>query len=550
MDKQRSDVSLRGHRKNYAHWGVLFGLLTGCAQASPRPQSAAETADAHRHGNLESLLAYIDSAWTTLSRDLDDLPEAAVDPKFHEQTKWPIYVSRQENIASIKPRLERLLQRRGAQDVYIAVLPIDTRQVAPPGLLYLPHPYVVPGGRFNEMYGWDSYFIVTGLLQTRSRQHHALAKHMTDNALYQVQHFGKVLNANRSYFLERSQPPLLSRMVREVFDKQPDAQWLREAIPLLERFYAYWLKPPRLTPGTGLSRYYAGGQGPAPEVLADEVDAQGRSHYDRVHHEFQTSDVKGYAAGRFYNAKLNQLTPLFYVADRTMRESGFDPSNRFGAFNIGIIDYNPVCLNTLLYVMEQDIAWAYQTVGDNDAAKPWLERAERRKQQMQRVLWDEARGLFLDYNFSTQTRRDYPFLTAFWPMWAGIATKAQAERLVANLKLFQAPGGLMTSNKRTGNQWDAPYGWGNLHQLVVLGLRRYGYHRHATDIANRFIALVLKEFEEHGAIFEKYDVVARESSVAAGIRYGYSANQVGFGWTNAAVLVLEASSRGVPPLRQ
>lgn len=451
-------------------------------------------------------------------------------------------------MAHLKPKLELLLKRHHASDVYIDILPEKYSDITTQGLLYLPYPYVVPGGRFNEMYGWDSYFTLTGLLKSGTPSQVALAKAMTDNALYQVQYYGKVLNANRTYFLERSQPPFLSRMVLEVFERVPDEGWLKRALPLLERYYALWMAPPKYTPSTGLSRYYAGGSGPAPEVLADEVDEHGLSHYDRVKAAFRAGDGKEYRAGRFYREKDDELTMEFFTADRSMRESGFDPSERFGPFNLGVIDHNPVCLNTLLYVMEQDIAWVYAHFGDTRTARTWTRRSEKRKAAIQRTMWDEKAGLFLDYNFVTRKRRDYPFVVTYWPMWAGIATASQAKRLVDNLSVFGAPGGLMTSAKRTGNQWDAPFGWGNLEQMAVLGLRRYGYDKDANQVARAFVDVVVKEFGEHGTIFEKYDLVARESAVARGIRFGYSKNQIGFGWTNAAVLILLDPAVGRPPL--
>ena len=159
---------------------------------------------------------------------------------------------------------------------------------------------------------------------------------------------------------------------------------------------------------------------------------------------------------------------------------------------------------------------------------------------MNRYLWDEASGLYLDYNFETKSRRKYEFATTFYPLWAGLASKAQAARVRANLKLFEAPGGLLTSTRVTGNQWDAPFGWAPLQMIPADGLRRYGYGADADRVSRKFLALVTKEFEEHGTIKEKYDVQRRESDVEAGIKFGYAANQIGFGWTNAAYLDLLA----------
>lgn len=526
----------------HKHCILLVVLLWTACTTSAVPTPARP----HSQTQLGGLLNYIDNGWEDLSRDLNDLPKAAHDPKFKNQTRWPIYISAKENVSALKSKLEATLQEHGASDVYVAVLPKADAAIDPPGLLYLPHPYVVPGGRFNEMYGWDSYFNLTGLLKSGKPPHIALAKAMADNSLYEVRYYGKVLNANRTYYLGRSQPPFLSRMVLEVYAHTRDDAWLKRSLPELEQYYAYWLTPPKFISSTGLSRYYAGGSGPAPEVLADEVDANGLSHYERVKAAFRSGQGSEYKPGRFYRAVDDSLTAEFYTADRSMRESGFDPSQRFGAFNLGVIDHNPVCLNTLLYVMEKDLEWIHTHFGNTQSAKLWANRAEKRRQAIQKTMWDEKAGYFFDYNFVTRTRRHYPFLTTYWPMWAGIATQEQAARLVAHLETFDAPGGLMTSDKRTGNQWDAPFAWGNLQQMVVLGLRRYGYDKEASKIARAFVGVVLKEFQEHGAIFEKYDAVARESSVEQGIRFGYSKNQIGFGWTNAAVLMLLDSSAGSP----
>jgi len=156
------------------------------------------------------------------------------------------------------------------------------------------------------------------------------------------------------------------------------------------------------------------------------------------------------------------------------------------------------------------------------------------------LLWDEAAGLYYDYNFRTRQRRRYDFATTFYPLWAGIASPAQARAVYANLAKFEAPGGILTSTQVTGSQWDAPYGWAPLQMIAVAGLRRYGYVEDADRLARKFVSLVIQEFDAHGIIVEKYDMQKRTSDIAAGIKFGYSANQAGFGWTNAAVLELLA----------
>jgi alpha,alpha-trehalase len=242
----------------------------------------------------------------------------------------------------------------------------------------------------------------------------------------------------------------------------------------------------------------------------------------------------------YYDTKTDRLTDLFYIGDRSMRESGFDPSNRFGPFSIDIIHYNPVCLSTLLYQMEKETAEILTILDKHKQAQTWRQRAAARQQKINQLLWDEKAGLYGDYNFRTGQRRQYPFATTFYPLWAGIASPKQAERIVSNLPLLERPGGLMTSTEVTGSQWDAPFGWAPLQLIAVKGLRRYGYVKEANRITINFLSLILKEFIEHNAIVEKYDVVRRESDVSAGLRFGYTSNEIGFGWTNATFVELYA----------
>jgi len=510
---------------------ALLGLaLVGAPEARAQELPSRE--------RLQDVRRYIKQAWTTLTRSVRDLPRAAPDPKLKaHRGAWPVYVSAREDVKRVEAELARQLDASGRRAIELRPLPADASAIREHGLLYLPHPYVVPGGRFNEMYGWDSYFILVGLLRDGEL---ARAKDMTDNFLYEIEHYGTVLNANRTYYLSRSQPPFLTRMILGVFERTSDREWLRRTLPAIEKHYAFWTSPPHLVPETGLSRYFDLGSGPAPEVLADEVDERGRSHYDRVREYYRTHEVPDYDLALYYDKARDALSELFYKGDRSMRESGFDPSNRFGPFSVDIVHYVPVCLNVLLYQMEADAEAIYRTLGDGAAASRWKARADERRGRIDRYLWDPEAGLYFDYDFKTGRRRHYEFATTFYPLWAGIASKEQAARVVKSLPRFEAPGGLLTSTTRSGNQWDAPFGWAPLQLLAVDGLRRYGYEQDADRLARKFVSLVAKEFAEHGTIVEKYDVERRESDVEAGIRFGYSGNQVGFGWTNAAVLELLA----------
>jgi alpha,alpha-trehalase len=494
---------------------------------------------------IEAVRQYIQKTWIVLTRSPRDLPRAAPDPKMRHAPgePWPVYVAADEDRAAIERTLRAVLTPGDLQRLDLRVLPSSAGSIRDHGLLYLPRRYVVPGGRFNEMYGWDSYFIERGLLRDGQI---ALARDMTDNFLYEIAHYGMILNANRTYFVTRSQPPFLTEMVLAVYARTHDRRWLRSTLPAIERYYMFWTTPPHLVEATGLSRYVDLGEGPAPEVVADERDAQGRTHYDRVREYYRTHDVADYDVSRFYDREADRLTDAFYKGDRSMRESGFDPSNRFGPFSADIVSYAPVCLNVLLYRMEQDAATINTMLGNGAASREWEARARRRRQLIDRYLWDPDAGLYFDYNFETTRRRPYEFATTFYPLWAGIASRDQARRVAGNLSRFEAPGGLLTSTQTTGSQWDAPYGWAPLQLIAIDGLRRYGYHRDADRLARKFISMVVEDFEAHGTIVEKYDVRRRSSDLGAGLRFGYTSNEVGFGWTNGVLLELLA---GLPHAR-
>jgi alpha,alpha-trehalase len=484
-----------------------------------------------------TIFDYIHQAWKELTRSHQNLAAAAVDPKFpaYAGGRWPVYVARDENLTSIRDRLREEIPTAEMQKIDLRMLPEDPTQISEQGLLYLPRPYVVPGGRFNEMYGWDSYFILMGLLRDGQVE---LAKDMADNALYEVREYGKVLNANRTYYLTRSQPPFLTQMVLAVYRRTQDRKWLEECVPGIEKFYRYWTTGPHLTPETGLSRYFDLGDGPSPEVVSSEHDSSGRTDYDLIKDYFRTHRIPDYDAAQYYDAKLNELTPLFYKGDRSMRESGFDPSGRFGPFSIDIIHYNPVCLNTLLYLMEIQTAEIMSTLERAGDEAVWRQRAQERAARINQLMWNEADGFYYDYDFVHGRVRRYPFLTTFYPLWAGIATENQAERVVRNLHVFEQPGGLQTSPRQTGDQWDAPFGWAPLQWIAVEGLRRYRYGREADRVSQKFLSLIQQEFIRYGTIEEKYDVVRRRSDVSKSLRYGYRTNEAGFGWTNGVFTAL------------
>ena len=445
---------------------------------------------------------------------------------------------------------------------------IDTSNFNPPGLLYLPEKYVVPGGRFNEMYGWDSYFIIRGLLESGRLE---MARGMVDNFFFEVENYGAMLNANRTYYLTRSQPPFMSSMVVDVYramqkqsghrDAKMDQAWLERAYTDLEKDYGMWNREPHLAGDTRLSRYFDFGTGPPQEALQDEA---GSNRKVAEYFFFHPADADSYlvplapqpkvpVAGPPYSVQVcdvpltmarpecdkaiqYKLSDDYYKGDRSMRESGFDVSSRFGPFGAATHHYAPVCLNSLLYKMEKDLEQISLWLGHGEDAKKWNARAESRKKLINKYLWNQQKGMFFDYNLLTNKMSDYEYVTTFYPLWAGLATPEQARAVTANIKVFEKPGGLPMSTVDTGAQWDLPYGWGNIEMIAIAGLRRYGYNADADRVSYEFLSMVAENFRRDGNIREKYNVVTRSSEAHA--EMGYHMNVIGFGWTNAAFVEL------------
>jgi alpha,alpha-trehalase len=537
---------------------VLVTLACGMLMQLP---AAVQTTPAQRQ-ELKPILDYISTAWDTLTRSITDC-QSLVDPKM--KAAAVLYLP----AGMAEPAAVRKLSREC--NVRIEHLPVeihrlgevDTSKIQPQGLLYLENKYVVPGGRFNEMYGWDSYFIIRGLVRAGRLE---LARGMVDNFFFEVEHYGAMLNANRTYYLTRSQPPFLSSMFVEVYDAleksgHGDTAWLARAYADLEKDYEMWNRDPHLAGDTGLSRYYDFGEGPPAEALQDETGTYRKvaayfffhpaqaDHYIVENLPGATEPVAGAAYTEqvcevplaMARAECEQrrefkLSSDYYKGDRSMRESGFDVSFRFGPFGAATHHYAPVCLNSLLYKTEKDLEQISRWLGHTTDAEKWSKRAEQRKKLISRYLWDDKAGLFFDFDGQTGQRSSYRYVTTFYPLWAGLATPEQAKALVKNLPAFEQPGGLAMSTEDTGAQWDLPYGWGNIEMLAVDGLRRYGFNADADRISYEFLSMVAENFRRDGTIREKYNVVARSSE--AHVEVGYQVNVVGFGWTNAAFLEL------------
>jgi alpha,alpha-trehalase len=318
-----------------------------------------------------------------------------------------------------------------------------------------------------------------------------------------------------------------------------------------------WTREPHLAGTTGLSRYHDFGDGPAEEAIQDEADTYRQvATYFLFHPTIPpyvvdpTGTPGTVTSGAAYSVRVCGPAPLdscepahsvkltadYYKGDRSMRESGFDISFRFGAYGASTHHYAPVCLNSLLYKTERDLESMSRSLGKNSEAAEWASLAEARKQAVQKYLWDQQQGLFFDYNFENGQRSTYRYATTFYPLWAGLATDKEAQAVVKNLSVFERPGGIAMSVHESQGQWDYPFGWAPIQLLAVEGMRRYGHNADADRVSMEFLSTVLQNFARDKTIREKYNVVTRSSET--NVKAGYAANVIGFGWTNAAFLEL------------
>jgi alpha,alpha-trehalase len=534
---------------------VLAALLAAAspasAQASPRPDP-------------EATLRYIHTSWDLLVRSVTDC-RSLEDVKV--STEPVLYLPAELATPKSATALER------ACHVRVLSLPrriekigdLQPQDLSAQGLLYLPNEYIVPGGRFNEMYGWDSYFIILGL---EADHREKLARGIVDNFLFEIEHYGGILNANRTYYLTRSQPPFLTSMIRAVIEdpasfpdtvagRTAEQQWLQRAYTLGEKDYSLWTRPEHRAGATRLARYWDYGSGPVPEMsdassyypdvirflvihpspAAAGFLIRGPEHPDAAEAERlkQTScDVRASVVcmRAWYGGY--RLSRDFYKGDRAMRESGFDTSDRFGPFSGATEDYAPVGLNCLLYRYERDMEHFAFLLGRARDAQHWDRLAVARNAAIHRYLWRPREAVFADWDFVHARPSRYAFITSLYPLWTGVATREEAKSIEAKLNVFERPGGLSTSDTDSGLQWDEPYGWAPTNWIAVAGLDAAGYRQDAARIAAHFDATVDRGFASDGTIREKYNVVAANADVK--VTTGYKQNVIGFGWTNAVYL--------------
>lgn len=408
--------------------------------------------------------------------------------------------------------------------------------------LALATPFVVPGGRFNEMYGWDSYFEALGLIQDGRVD---LAKSMVDNFIYEINNYGKILNANRTYYLNRSQPPFLTVMIQAVYDALPKnparEQWFRHAIRAAIREYdQVWMNANRLT-ATGLNRYYGEGRAIPIETEKGHFDFILKPAAKRLKLTVPAL-IDKYNSGKLQDAQLDE----FFAHDRAVRESGHDTTYRWRVKGQDrAADFVTVDLNSLLYKYETDL---YRWTGRAE----WKARAEHRKEMMNQYLWDPQRKMFLDYNFKDQRRSEFKSAASFYPLWAGVADENQAKATVPTLlKDLETNGGILSTAKASHDavadpklprQWEYPNGWAPHQMIAWQALHNYGFESERQRLIYKWLYTIAKNAADYnGTIPEKFDVVKRSHAVFAeygnvGTEFSYITEE-GFGWVNASFQV-------------
>lgn len=389
-------------------------------------------------------------------------------------------------------------------------------------LLPLPHDYVVPGGRFSELYYWDSYFTMLGFHSTDRPQ---LLRAMADNFAYLIDTYGHVPNGNRTYYLSRSQPPMFCLMV-ELFEDKGIKQAV-EYLPQLRKEYAFWmdgaeeLRPGeahrrcvRMANGAWLNRYWDDRDTPREESYREDVLTARRS--ERPVHEV-------------------------YRELRAGAESGWDFSSRWQTdpaelATIRITSIVPVDLNSLLYKLERQIARLHDSKGEKGAAGEFYRRADIRREAMKKYFWNETAGAFFDYDWQLGQQRENLTAATVAPLFVRSASADQAKCVAQTIqKRLLAPGGISTTEiSGSGQQWDRPNGWAPLHWMAIRGLINYQQFNLAAEIRERWLMIVSELYEAESKLVEKY-ILRHTIEHARGGEYPL---QDGFGWTNGVTAKL------------
>jgi alpha,alpha-trehalase len=401
-----------------------------------------------------------------------------------------------------------------------------TSAAAPPhsSLLAMPEPYVVPGGRFREMYYWDSYFTMLGLATTGRRD---LVDGMVRDFAYLIDTYGHVPNGARTYYLSRSQPPFFFAMVGLASPQDP-AEAFAAYLPQLRREYAFWMEGERgLRAGTAHRRVVALPDGSVLNRFWDDRDTPRDESYREDTELARTS---------------GRPAPQLYRDIRAAAESGWDFGSRWFAdgrtrATMDTTEIVPVDLNSLLFGLENAIRAGCARRADKACALEFEHRAAARRHAIDRYLWDAPKGAYLDYRWTTKNRMPLVSAATLYPLFVSLASKDQAAAVakIAAVELLRA-GGIGTTTLETGQQWDSPNGWAPLQWIAISGLRDYGQTPLAATIACRWMANVNDVYRQSGKLVEKYDVVTTGRNGGGG-EYPL---QDGFGWTNGVMRKLIA----------
>ena len=404
-------------------------------------------------------------------------------------------------------------------------------------------PFVVPGGRFNEMYGWDSYFESIGLIIDGKKD---LAKAMADNFQYEIDYYGKVLNANRSYYLTRTQPPFYTSLIQEVFKFTRDIDWLKSHLKTaIKEYQTVWMVAGKRLTQNGLNRYFAEGIGMPPECEKGHFDSIIKPYADK--HNISLEDyILKYNSGDIENKELN----TYFIHDRSVRESGHDTSYRIEGI---CADLNPVELNALLYKYEMDFGYLTETYLNNSfesfESSFWYSAANKRAKRMHKYMWNEDKKQYFDFNYITKEQSYFESASNYSPLWAGIVNLETAQTMLKTLmQELKVKGGVVGSSKRSRGeisalrperQWDYPNGWAPHQMMIWKGLLNYGFNKELQELIYRWLFMITKNAVDYnGTIPEKYNVVTGSHKVFSeygnvGTDFEYI-TQEGFGWMNAS----------------
>lgn len=389
-------------------------------------------------------------------------------------------------------------------------------------LIPLPKPYIVPGGRFREIYYWDSYFTMLGLQISKRFD---LIENMVENFAYLVDQVGYIPNGNRAYYKGRSQPPFFSLMVKLLAEHKGDEVLLKYKFQL-EKEYQFWMNGSEQLTGNNpavhrvvlmpdgviLNRYWDENETPRPESYREDIELA-------------------------HNAP-HKATMYRHI--RAAAESGWDFSSRWfkdaDTFaTIHTTDIIPVDLNCLVMHLEEMLSELYKLTGNKSTSEQFEKAAKIRSAAIKEYCWNETKKFFFDYDFKEGKQKEHFTLAASFPLYFRVATQAQAESVASVIhSQFFKEGGLITTLSTTGQQWDAPNGWAPLQWITISGLMNYGMFHLASAITSKWIALNKKVYKATGKMMEKYNVT--DSNLLAG--GGEYPSQDGFGWTNGVLLKL------------